>query len=639
MNKFRKWLTCMFSLILCLSTLVPSVTVHAVTKSFQIGKQDPTEVIATVDSDRKTVTLTMGYRYSGDNPEDALPNPGYMSDQRQSELLSYMEDNNLTGYSLIIGSEVKSIGTNAFSGSSAFTTITVQSSTLEKIGANAFSNMSNLSSVDMSRAILQKIEPNTFSDNKLLKSIAIPSTVKTISSGAFLNTGIEVLEGGNNVVSVEANSFSGAKKIILDTSNEVFLEHNWLDNGYEEVSLDNGTKLHVVEIVPGLSQANYKVLVKDGDKLAKPEITSDSDTFEGWFEDEAFTKPFSFENSITASKKVYGKWHSNNVTITFDAQNNVASFQKTIAYGSKVEKPNDPVNGDKVFIGWFKDSGFVTPVNFDKDTFDKDTTLYAKYVDATYFTVTFDSNDGNEVASQTVKAGNTAFRPTDPEKDDYTFDGWYSDTELSKKWDFEKNTISSDITLYAKWKSNYITIKFETNGGGMIESQSIERGSTAKKPADPTKNNCEFLGWFADSGTTVIFNFEAKVNEDTTVYAGWNQTAYTVKFEANGGSAVPEVVTNPNTMIARPADPIKEGYHLEAWCSDSGLTTPWDFNSSLVTSDITLYAKWASGTAPGVTNTGAAVPQTGDPGLASTVSSTLVSTLLCGYLAYKRNKF
>ena len=65
---------------------------------------------------------------------------------------------------------------------------------------------------------------------------------------------------------------------------------------------------------------------------------------------------------------------------------------------------------------------------------------------ATYI-VTFDSDGGSEVASQTVESGKTATKPTDPTKTGYSFNGWYNgDTAF----DFAA-AIEGDVTLKVKW--------------------------------------------------------------------------------------------------------------------------------------------------------------------------------------------
>lgn len=66
------------------------------------------------------------------------------------------------------------------------------------------------------------------------------------------------------------------------------------------------------------------------------------------------------------------------------------------------------------------------------------------------YTVTFNSNGGSAVASQTVTDGETATEPDDPTKDGSTFAGWYSDEELTTEFNFA-TPITQNTTLYAKW--------------------------------------------------------------------------------------------------------------------------------------------------------------------------------------------
>ena len=64
--------------------------------------------------------------------------------------------------------------------------------------------------------------------------------------------------------------------------------------------------------------------------------------------------------------------------------------------------------------------------------------------------VTFDSNGGSAVASQTVEKGDLAKQPDDPTRDGYTFEGWYTDLSFITAYDFSV-TVNSNIILYAKW--------------------------------------------------------------------------------------------------------------------------------------------------------------------------------------------
>ena len=83
-------------------------------------------------------------------------------------------------------------------------------------------------------------------------------------------------------------------------------------------------------------------------------------------------------------------------------------------------------------------------------------------IDPASYTVTFVTNGGNTVASQTVAAGGKATAPTTPTKDGYTFVGWYSDSGLENAYDFN-TVVTGDITLYAKWEEVQIVSYSVTN--------------------------------------------------------------------------------------------------------------------------------------------------------------------------------
>ena len=70
-------------------------------------------------------------------------------------------------------------------------------------------------------------------------------------------------------------------------------------------------------------------------------------------------------------------------------------------------------------------------------------------------------------------------------------------------------------------------------------------------------------------------------------------TEFTVNFNSNGGSAVNEQKVAGGGKVTKPADPTKEGYTFKAWYKESALNTEWNFNSDVVTANITLYAGWS----------------------------------------------
>ena len=69
-----------------------------------------------------------------------------------------------------------------------------------------------------------------------------------------------------------------------------------------------------------------------------------------------------------------------------------------------------------------------------------------------YLKVTFNSNGGSDINAITgLTYGTVITAPTAPTKENATFAGWFSDSACTKAWNFAKDTVTADLTLYAKW--------------------------------------------------------------------------------------------------------------------------------------------------------------------------------------------
>jgi uncharacterized repeat protein (TIGR02543 family) len=346
--------------------------------------------------------------------------------------------------------------------------------------------------------------------------------------------------------------------------------------------------------------------VEVGGKVSKPADPSKAGyTFANWYKDAAKTALWNFDiDTVTSDITLYAKWVEGSIpsyTVTFNVDGGSAVAAQTVVQGEKVPKPADPAKAGHTFAGWYKEAAKTTPWNFDADTVTADTTIYAKWVEGAIpsYTVTFNVDGGAPApGTQTVVKDGKVSKPADPAKANYTFAGWYKEADKTTLWDFDTDTVTANITLYAKWVQ--YTVTFDSDGGEPAPgTQSLTQGDTVAKPSsNPAKAGYTFAGWYKDAAKTTPWNFDTDtVTEDTTIYAKWllgDVPIYTVTFNVDGGGTVENQAVVSGGKITKPIDPAKAGNTLIGWYKDEAKTTLWDFDTDAVIADMTLYAKWSA---------------------------------------------
>lgn len=213
------------------------------------------------------------------------------------------------------------------------------------------------------------------------------------------------------------------------------------------------------------------------------------------------------------------------------------------------------------------------------------------------YTVTFDSDGGTEISTQSVDYEGKATKPADPTKTNFAFAGWYlttGDQPSNEAFDFE-TPVTGDITLKAKWVPQY-TVTFDSDGGSDVAPITIDSEGTITEPTAPTKRGYSFVGWYKVTGDQIAenkFDFSTKITENIKLKAKW-VVQYTVTFDSDGGSAVTAQPVVSGGNATKPADPTKEGYDFVDWYEFSNnqmADEPFNFGTA-ITGDITLKAKW-----------------------------------------------
>lgn len=237
-------------------------------------------------------------------------------------------------------------------------------------------------------------------------------------------------------------------------------------------------------------------------------------------------------------------------------------------YGTEVDLTYTPAEReDYRFVGWD-----ASELN-DGKVPAKDVTITAQWK-RNECTITFDSNGGSKVDSQTLDCGLEITVPENPTREGYTFIGW--EPAIPEKMPEE------DITVVAQWQVNQYTITFIVDGK-VVKTTTQDYATEIVAPANPTKEGYTFAGWSPDfkKGATV----PAK---DVTYTAQWNVNTYFIFFNTNGGSSVQPIMLPYGSAIETPADPEREGYTFAGWDKEIPETMP--------ANNMTINAKWTINT-------------------------------------------
>ena len=150
-------------------------------------------------------------------------------------------------------------------------------------------------------------------------------------------------------------------------------------------------------------------------------------------------------------------WNSENPgTATWETVSNATSYTVQL-YKDGVAEGNAVTTSAASYSFTITKSGSYTFTVTATDGNDYNSSTESEQREAlVYYDVDFNVNGGNgEFSSQVIVSGGKVSAPAaDPSRQGYTFIGWYSDNSLDEqfKWNFNNNTVTKKLTLYAKWE-------------------------------------------------------------------------------------------------------------------------------------------------------------------------------------------
>ena len=241
----------------------------------------------------------------------------------------------------------------------------------------------------------------------------------------------------------------------------------------------------------------------------------------------------------------------------------------TYGVGATLPAADDMTYTGHTFKGWYDNENLTgSPVTAIGGAETGNKEYWAKW-EINQYTITFDTNGGNEIDSITLDYGTEITAPDNPTRKGYTFKGW--DKEIPETMPAE------NITVKAQWEINHYTITFDTNGGSEIAPITQDYGTEITAPDNPTRKGYTFKGWDKEIPETMPA-------DNITVKAQWEINQYTITFDTNGGSEIAPITQDYGTEITAPDKPTRKGYTFKGWDKEIPETMPAE--------NMTVKAQW-----------------------------------------------
>ncbi|MBT1160932.1 InlB B-repeat-containing protein [Bifidobacterium sp. SO1] len=328
-------------------------------------------------------------------------------------------------------------------------------------------------------------------------------------------------------------------------------------------------------------------------------------------------KPATLETmkrSNRTSLALYAQW-AQNITITYNGNGSTGGSTASQTTGKGVNvtlRKNGFTRTNYTFTGWnTRADGKGTPyAQNTAHAFNASTTLYAQWK-INQATIKYNGNGatGGSTAAQTTNIGTQVWlRANGFSRTNYTFVRWNTRAD-GKGTNYapgaKVNMPAGGMTLYAQWKINQATIKYDGNGatGGSTASQTANIGSTVKARANGfSRTNYSFVKWNTKKdGTGTSYSPNANITMPAggaTLYAIWKINQATIKYDGNGatgGSTASQTANIGSSVALRANGFTRTNYSFVRWnTKKDGTGTNYTPGAKLnmPAGGATLYAIW-----------------------------------------------
>ena len=355
-------------------------------------------------------------------------------------------------------------------------------------------------------------------------------------------------------------------------------------------------------------ESQQTIGVTSGKHLSKAEINVpkgyDYDDAKYYYYTDSEQKvEFKFEeDAITADMTLHvvgGKLITYTITLDYgyDRKPDTDTVELTVEHGEPLDSAEGweetPVRIGYEFGGWYNGDVRMTGGSVITSETTRDFTFTARW-NAIDYTVTFNPNhESGTPTKATYQYDKVVVLIDNPERDGYTFEGWYYNGAL---WVPGTTMPAENITLVAMWTLQSFTVSFSVGDGATgVADQTIYFGFKATKPTDPVRSGYIFGGWMLNESE---YDFGTSVRDNITLTAKWLPRTYSIDYVLGGGvnaSSNPASYNIESGTIVL-ADPTREGFIFLGWYDAEQNGNRVTEIKAGSTGRITLYARWQANT-------------------------------------------
>lgn len=353
-------------------------------------------------------------------------------------------------------------------------------------------------------------------------------------------------------------------------------------------------------------------------------VKMSSDGAGGYFEDREMTTPYlDWGVSLYENRTVYLKKfdtsasRANTSSVTFvearegkvrklDSGKNSNEDTIIVKNGSTLKQPHI-TDGPYNVEGYYKDEAMTQPFDWNAPI-TENTTVYVNYAkhNVTFY-ISANIDAVRTEPQKTIAYGTVIRQPEIKTPAGYTFDGFFSDREMTQPYDWNK-PVQKDTVVYAKYskldgpstgeeKEQYDFIIKSNVEEAKFSSAKVANGTSVKEPTVNAPEGFTFDGFFKDEAMTQPYTGWGKpITENTTVYAKFTKqevAKYSFEIKANIENVeFDKLEVNSGSTVKKPTDTsAPKGYRFVGYFENEEMTKEYDW-SKPIKADTIVYAKF-----------------------------------------------